>query len=91
MKAAELVGWKRAFCNKGPRWEQKSVATLMETGNPEDVVQGIVLKMTLKEVEAMDPWEGYPSWYNRVKINLKVYNPTGQSAQGELIEGQTYI
>ena len=85
--AAELVGWKRAFANKGPRWEGKSVATLMKTDNPEDSVEGIVLKMTLAEVEAMDPFEGYPSWYNRVNINLKVYTPAGQNDITEEMEG----
>ena len=37
------------------------------------MVEGIALKMTPAEIAALDPYEGYPSWYNRVDMNFTGY------------------
>ena len=68
-----VSGYKRGFCNNSPFWENTSPATLYETGDQSDVVEGVALQMTRDEIAALDPYEGYPSWYNRVDMTLTGY------------------
>ena len=69
----ELPGYKRAFCNRSPLWDNKSTATLINTGNAEDIVKGIAFRMTWEEVAALDPYEGYPHWYNRLPVSMRAF------------------
>ena len=71
MCAVKLRGYIRAFCNKGARWDNASVATLLKTDNSDDVVEGVALRMTQEEVAKLDPFEGYPDWYDRVNVTLE--------------------
>ena len=57
-----------------PHWEGTSPATLYETGDASDMVEGIALHMTAAEIAALDPFEGYPSWYNRVNITMETFD-----------------
>ena len=98
MCAVKVHGYKRGFCNTGGRWENKSVATLWQTGNDNDIVEGVALRMTQAEVSALDPFEGYPSWYNRETMTLEAYMEPSGGSTGESvervwtnIEGQAYI
>ena len=71
--AAEAKGWRRGYTGISKEFGGASVATIEQTGKDDDSVIGIVVKLTEKEVEALDPYEGYPQWYERIKINLAVY------------------
>ena len=70
--AAEAIGWIRAFSNVAPRWENKSAATLLKSSDSSTVC-GIAIKLSSDEVKTLDFFEGYPDWYDRVDITLKVY------------------
>ena len=71
MLPVRLRQYKRGFCNKGGRWDNKSVATLFKTGEESDYVEGIALRMTKEEVAKLDVFEGYPQWYDRQVITLE--------------------
>ena len=71
MRPVRVRGYIRAFCNSAPRWENKSVATLLRTDNNQDEIEGIALRMTQDEVSKLDPFEGYPTWYNREDLALE--------------------
>ena len=73
MCAVKLHGYKRGFCNRGGRWDNKSVATLYESGEQTDFVEGVAVRLTATEVAALDPFEGYPDWYNRENITLDAF------------------
>mgnify|MGYP001626592986 CR=1 FL=1 len=77
MCAVKLFGYKRAFCNSSPVWDSTSPATLIATGNEKDFVEGIALRMTASEISALDPFEGYPHWYNRENISMLAYKVPG--------------
>ena len=94
MCAVSLKGYKRGFCNNSPFWENTSPATLYETGQDTDIVEGVALKMTKAEIAALDPYEGYPSWYNRVDMTFTGYMKQGDSSQEPQavnLQGQAYI
>ena len=74
MRPVKLHGYRRGFCNVSQHWEGTSPATLYETGNASDMVEGIALHMTAAEISALDPFEGYPSWYNRVNITMEAFD-----------------
>ena len=80
-----VYGYKRGFCNKGARWENKSVATLFQTEEEGAVVEGIALKMTRAEVTALDPYEGYPEWYNRIDMTLDAFMKDPDNASAALV------
>ena len=93
-RPAKAVGYKRAFCNTSPVWDFKSTATLIKTDSDNDVVEGIAVRMTEGEVNALDPFEGYPTWYNREKLTLLTNTDAGSQSSEALVypvEGQAYI
>lgn len=49
------------------------------------MVEGVAVEMTHDEISRLDPFEGYPTWYNRVDIQMTNLNTK------ELIKGQAYI
>ena len=89
MCPVKLYGYKRGFCGTAPRWEDTSPATLFETGDQSDCVEGIALCMTQDEISALDPFEGFPTFYNRVNISMSAYQES--SKEWTQIEGQAYI
>ena len=72
MVPAKLYGYLRAFVNKS-RHCGTSPATVMPTGNPEDFVEGMAVHFTNEEISRMDPFEGYPDWYNRENVTLELF------------------
>ena len=46
------------------------MATLLKTQEDGLFVEGVVVRMTAEEVARLDPFEGFPTWYNRVPIEL---------------------
>ena len=91
MSAVKLRGFKRAFCNLSPHWDNTSPATLLRTGNLDDVVEGVALRMTQEEISTLDPFEGFPSWYNREDITLETYVRNGDELEQTTVQGQAYI
>ena len=67
---AEAKGWKRGFCGNSVFWENKSPATLFQTGVESDFVEGTAVAMTEDEIDNLDPYEGYPYLYNRFDMQL---------------------
>ena len=59
---------RRAFVNRGPRWDNKSTATLLPQQG--ETCEGIAVNLTHEEVQKLDPFEGYPDWYNRVEVKM---------------------
>ena len=39
--------------------------------------------MNIEEIEKLDPFEGYPSWYNRFELELIIFK---RDENGNLIE-----
>ena len=70
---AEARGWKRGFSGFSPRWNNSSPATIFETAEGNDYVDGIAVALTDIEIERLDPFEGYPSFYNRTNLSLVTY------------------
>ena len=77
-------GWLRGFKHTSKNWENCSVATIYQTHKEgtNDQVIGTVVKMTIEEVHALDPYEGFsetprqnnkPNTYDRIPIKLKAY------------------
>ena len=93
MCAVKLAGYKRGFCNRGGRWDNKSVATLYQSSNDADFVEGVAVRLTAAEVAALDPFEGYPDWYNREDITLDAFMKGEGDAQKSWrkIPAQAYI
>ena len=86
---AVAKGWLRGFKATASTWGGKSTATIWETGKEEDTVCGTVVKMTLDEVEELDPYEAYPFKYNREHLTLTAYKAsdgTGEPGEGFELE-----
>ena len=64
-KPVTLKWYVRAFCAERERWSGASVATILKTDNPDDVVEGVAVCLTSAEVAILDPWESYPTLYDR--------------------------
>ena len=43
---AEARGWKRVFSNKSSNWEGASPANIVNTGEADDCVQGLIVPMS---------------------------------------------
>ena len=88
-------GWLRGFKGSACTWGDKSTATMFETGNEEDTVCGTAVKMTQKEIEALDPYEAYPFKYIRKELKLTAFKAGdgtgGEPEQFEIEDAQAYI
>lgn len=68
--ACSLPGYKRVYIGVSRTWQGKSVANIMEHENSE--VIGYAFKATSEEISKLDTFEGYPTWYTRIPIKLKI-------------------
>ena len=58
--------YKRAFANRSKKWDNRSPATLIPQDGHD--TEGVAVKMTAEEISRLDPFEGFPNWYNRVPV-----------------------
>ena len=79
----EARGWKRGFCGNSRTWNDTSPATIYQTNNDSDIVEGLAVGMTDAEISALDPFEGYPRVYNRFDVNMVAFMP---NQEGALVE-----
>ena len=91
-----LRGWKRGFC--GYAWEGTSAATIFETQGASDFVEGIAVAMTQREIESLDPYEGYPYVYDRLPVTLTAFVGSNQMSdrvkgrvQEKTVDGIAYV
>lgn len=77
-----LKGYKRTFQGIGPIWEYKSVATVTPDENEE--INAFAFLMTPEDIALMDKYEGIPSFYTRVEVELT-------DRIGEAFRGFVYI
>lgn len=75
-RAATLHNYVRAYGGSGPRWDHKSVATIAPKEGCK--VTGLACRFTTEELTRLDPFEGYPEWYNREKIKLETIKEAGK-------------
>mmetsp|Transcript_6424 Transcript_6424/g.8603 ORF Transcript_6424/g.8603 Transcript_6424/m.8603 type:complete len:106 (+) Transcript_6424:213-530(+) len=57
------------------------------TGNQEDEVEGIAFKMTHEEIAKLDPFEGFPNFYNRQAVAMLAY----KDARWQPLDGEAYV
>ena len=79
----EARGWKRGFCGSSRKWNNTSPATIYQTNDENDIVEGLAVGMTDAEISALDPFEGYPNIYNRFDVNMIAFTP---NQEGALVE-----
>ena len=77
-----LRGYKRAYEGVAPFWESKSAATVVKDENSK--IDAFAFYMTPDHVRMMDVFEGYPSFYERVPVDLMDRN-------GNHFTGEVYI
>ena len=61
----EAHGWKRAFCGRSGKWGDTSPATILPSDDPAEIVEGLAVAMTHDEIARLDPFEGYPTVYDK--------------------------
>ena len=89
----ELKGYRRGFKGFAGTWGG-STATLYKTDDNNDVVVGTAVKMTMAEVEALDPFEAHPFKYLRQDVKVTAYNlnqETGLFTEPCELDTQAYI
>ena len=88
----EARGWKRGFCGSSVTWNRTSPATIYQTNEENDIVEGLAVGLTDAEISALDPYEGYPRVYNRFDVNMVAFVPNQEGVLAEQqIAGQAYI
>ena len=73
----EAHGWKRGFCGSSAAWDNTSPATIYQTNDENDVVEGLAVGMTEGEISTYDEemYQGYPRVHNRYDINMVAFVP----------------
>ena len=70
--AVEARGWKRGFAGVSGHDEKgKSVATMWETQDMRDVVEGVAVPLPKAALEAMDKFHNHPHFFKREEMFLK--------------------
>ena len=64
-------------------WDCTSPATIYQTNNNDDIVEGLAVAMTAAEISALDPYEGKPWVYDRFDVNMVAFVP---NQDGVLVE-----
>ena len=70
MAPVKCAGWRRSFCGTACHCGT-SPATIEPTGDMNDYIEGVAVRLTPVEVVALDPFEGYPEFYNRQIISME--------------------
>ena len=68
--SAILPDWVRVYNGIGPRWGNNSVANIVPKKGAK--VFGLAVYMTQREIAALDPYEGHPTWYLRSDLPLEI-------------------
>ena len=76
------VDWTRVFHGFSHGWGS-SVASIVKKEGAN--AYGLAVLMTQAEIESLDPYEGYPSVYDRFSLELTLH------PSGEKVIGQAYI
>ena len=79
----EARGWKRGFCGMAVTWDCTSPATIFQTNNESDIVEGLAVAMTAAEISALDPYEGYSWVYDRFDVNMVAFIPNQDGVLAE--------
>jgi gamma-glutamylcyclotransferase (GGCT)/AIG2-like uncharacterized protein YtfP len=85
-----IVKGYRLIFNKKAQGEDYSYANIEQTGNSEDVIEGILYELDDCEMKEIDKKEGFPSQYNKYRIDVETEEGTIQAfvyiAQPEWID-----
>ncbi len=78
--ACSLPGWKRVFVGESHHWKGTSVANVVPCSGDSEREQsaechGYAIRLTSEEIERLDFFEGYPTWYTRESVQLKLHFP----------------
>ena len=66
--SCKVKGFKRVYVGVSRNWGGNSVANIIT--DPESYVLGYAVSMTPEEILKLDVFEGYPTWYDRIKVEL---------------------
>ncbi len=75
--SCKLKSFKRVYVGVSRNWGGNSVANIIRCEDEGSFVVGYAVKMTLEEISKLDVFEGYPTWYNRIQVELHALNVDG--------------
>ena len=76
--SCKVKGFKRVYVGVSRNWGGNSVANIIR--DPESYVLGYAVSMTPEEISKLDVFEGYPTWYDRIKVELTSIKKDGSEA-----------
>lgn len=66
-----IIRGYRIIFNKKAKDENYSFANIEQTGNGEDVIEGILYELDDGEMKEIDKKEGFPTQYNKYRIDVE--------------------
>ncbi|TNV75556.1 hypothetical protein FGO68_gene14365 [Halteria grandinella] len=84
--SCSLPEWKRVYCGVSRNWGGNSVANVVRSSGEEAIGYAVTLKKD--EIKKLDEFEGYPTWYTRTEVKLKVIGESSKA--GEMVDGIVY-
>ncbi|MGM0641556.1 MAG: gamma-glutamylcyclotransferase family protein [Thermotogota bacterium] len=74
-----IIRGYRIIFNKKAKDEEYSFANIEQTGNDEDIIEGILYELDNCEMKEIDRKEGFPTQYNKYRINVETDDGTVQA------------
>ena len=67
--SCKVKSFKRVYVGVSRNWGGNSVANIIRE-QPDSFVVGYAVSMTPEEISKLDVFEGFPTWYNRIPVEL---------------------
>mmetsp|Transcript_16765 Transcript_16765/g.16033 ORF Transcript_16765/g.16033 Transcript_16765/m.16033 type:complete len:124 (+) Transcript_16765:55-426(+) len=80
---AVIVNYELVFAGKSKQYSQKSIATLMPASKM--IVRGFCTTHTMREIQILDTFNGYPLTFDRIKIRAHEVTKTNDVLKKQLV------